>query len=62
MVKDTRTAFGQMDDNRRKLTKEVRAQMTRIALLEKALQEIIELPSVRQDECCNIALAAMDNE
>lgn len=26
-----------------------------------ALQEIIELPSVRQDECCNIALNAMDS-
>ena len=27
----------------------------RIELLEKALQDIIELPSVRQDECCCIA-------
>ena len=26
-----------------------------------ALQEIIELPSERQDECCCIALGAMDS-
>jgi len=34
----------------------------RVALLESALQEIIELPSVRQDECCCIAMTAMDAE
>ena len=38
------------------------ASIKKIELLEKALQEIIDLPSVRQDECCNIALGAMDAE
>jgi hypothetical protein len=32
----------------------------RIEVLEAALQEIIELPSVSQDECCDIAMTAMD--
>ena len=32
----------------------------KISRLEQALKSIIELPSVRQDECCCIAMAAMD--
>lgn len=38
------------------------ASINRIQLYEKALQEIIDLPSVRQDECCNIAMNAMDTD
>lgn len=29
---------------------------------KSALKEIASLPSVRQDECCNIALAFLDND
>ena len=45
-----------------KLNYELKPVPGRVAALEKALQEIIELPSERQDECCNIAMAAMDNQ
>jgi hypothetical protein len=37
------------------------AARSRIVLLEKALREIIELPSVRQDECCCLAMTALDS-
>ena len=30
------------------------------SMLKKALSEIANLPGVRQDECCNIALGALD--
>ena len=31
-----------------------------VLIYEKALNEIQQLPAARQDECCNIALAALD--
>ena len=39
-----------------------REAIDRVKVLESALQAIIELPSSRQDECCCIAMNAMDTD
>jgi len=63
-IKFCEECHSQLDGNGRHyhVTDCVNKKLDRLEILEKALQKIIELPSVRQDECCCIATAAMDSD